>query len=81
MSDQTEHYLVEVETGRNLGPISGTMGDLEFPPQVGGWTDVLDCRHDPYSGMELEELRHFAEHVRKYFVLVDGEKLSSDDTE
>ena len=70
MSEGAKQILIEVSTGNDLGPVEGTMGDIEFPKGVLGWTDVLDCRHGRFAEMELEELRHYAEHVRKYYLLM-----------
>lgn len=54
-------------------PVTGDKGDINFPEHVRGWSDVLDCRHTPYHDKPVEELRAFARHVHKFYILVtDG---------
>ena len=62
--------MIEVDTGETFGPIAGSKGDLDFPEKVRGWSDVLDCRHKPYTDLERDALLHFAKHVNKFFLLV-----------
>lgn len=50
--------------------------DVVFPPTVNGWTDVLDCRHEPYDEKTLEENCDIAVHVRKKYILVDEDQVS-----
>ncbi len=79
MAESSKQYLVHAEEGTQFGPLSGTRGDVEFPSMVRGWSDVLDCRHKPYTGKTLAELRHFAHHVNKRFILVHEASLGSRD--
>lgn len=44
--------------------------DVYFPDGVDGWTDVLDCRVEPYTEKTLLENSIFAYHVHKKFILV-----------
>ena len=50
-----------------------------FPDFVEGWTDVLDCRHPPYTDQSLDENCEIALHVRKPYILVDPSQLEEDD--
>lgn len=75
MSENEKPQLIEVATGNNLGALDGTKGDLTFPDRVRGWADVLDCRHGRYLKMSLEDIRHEAEHVRKYYLVMHESQL------
>ncbi|MEO1271107.1 MAG: hypothetical protein AAFX99_23700 [Myxococcota bacterium] len=70
-------FVIDVNTGDRLGPFQGDKGDVDFPAQVRGWSDVLDCRHHPYADMKLDTLRHYAHHVHKFFLLVESDFLTS----
>ncbi|MBH25622.1 MAG: hypothetical protein CMH57_14460 [Myxococcales bacterium] len=70
-------FIIDVDTGEQLGPIQGDKGDVSFPERVRGWSDVLDCRHEPYQEMPLPTLRHYAHHVHKFFLLVDEGYIAS----
>jgi hypothetical protein len=50
--------------------------DVVFPPSVNGWTDVLDCRCEPYDEKSLEENCDIAAHVRKKYILVSEDQVS-----
>ena len=50
--------------------------DVVFPASVNGWTDVLDCRCEPYDEKSLEENCDIASHVRKKFILVHEDQVS-----
>ena len=69
-SDSDALFVIEVDTGETFGPITGSKGDLDFPEKVRGWSDVLDCRHKPYTDLDRDALLHFAKHVNKFFLLV-----------
>lgn len=51
--------------------------DVYFPEGVFGWSDVLDCRPEPYKNMSLEENGDFAHHVAKKFILVASSQISN----
>ena len=44
--------------------------DVFFPAGVQGWSDVLDCRPEPYKDKSVEENCNFAAHVHKKFILM-----------
>ena len=46
--------------------------DVFFPDGVRGWSDVLDCRPEPYKGKSVEENCRYAAGVHKQFILVAG---------
>lgn len=50
--------------------------DVVFPAAVNGWTDVLDCRGEPYHEKSLEENCDIASHVRKKYILVSEDQVS-----
>ena len=70
-ADTDKLYLIEVSSNEHFGPLSGSKGDIVFPEKVRGWSDVLDCRHKPSTEMDRDELVHYAEHVNKFFCLVE----------
>lgn len=76
MSESGVLYLIHHKTGERFGPLAGEKGDVAFPPQVRGWGEVLDCRHKPYTEKSIEELKHYAYHVRKDFLLIDNHHVS-----
>jgi len=79
MTEVSRQFLIHTEEGTQIGPLSGSKGDMEFPEEVRGWSDVLDCRHTPYTEKTLAELRHFAHHVNKTYILVPEAILTSDE--
>lgn len=46
--------------------------DVYFPDGVDGWTDVLDCRVEPYTEKSIRENSTFAHHVHKKYILVSA---------
>ena len=74
--------LVETRHGTHFAGVEAQGLDVDFPPEVRGWSDVLDCRDEPYtdeSTWPMERLCEFAQHVRKRFILVPQARLASDD--
>lgn len=78
MADQSL-CLYTTEDCRRFAEVEGRGGDIEFPPEVGAWTEVLDCRVEPYTEHTLDENCHLAQHVRKKYILVDEAHLSKQD--
>ncbi len=70
MADGEGLFVVKVADGEATGPLRGTRGDIEFPSEVRGWSDVLDCRLHPYNHKDIAALRHYGEHVNKLYLLV-----------
>ncbi|MCA9563196.1 MAG: hypothetical protein KC561_06890, partial [Myxococcales bacterium] len=66
---------VEVSTGRKLGKLSGSFGDLAFPEYIKGWTDSMDCRFGRYLEMDLDEMRHTAKASHKSFIVVNHDQV------
>jgi hypothetical protein len=74
-------FVVEITSGKQLGPVTGTGGDIVFPSEVrDGWSMVLDCRHEPYNEKPLTEVIHFAHHIGKDWILVPGALLEAAST-
>jgi hypothetical protein len=71
-------YLYTTEDCARFGEARGRGGDVEFPPGVHDWTDVLDCRHAPYTDKSLAENCEIAHHVRKHYILVGEEQISKE---
>ncbi len=70
MGDQL--VLIDTETHREAGEATVTDQDVDFPEFIDGWTDVLDCRHEPYTDNSIDENCELAHHVRKPYILVDS---------
>jgi len=71
MSDSSDKLaLYSVETGSKSADVTSSGLDVFFPDFVRGWSDVLDCRPEPYNEKTIEENIDFAEHVHKKFILV-----------
>jgi hypothetical protein len=75
---ETTFYLFNTEDCTRAGSAAGHAGDIEFPASVGGWTEVMDCRHAPYTDKSLAENCDIASHVRKKYILVDEAQLSNE---
>lgn len=78
-----KHFLFDVYTEERSYEVEVDNLDVYFPDVVAGWSDVLDCRPEPYSGQSIHDNCHFAQHVHKKFILVsqsqiDHEALPSD---
>lgn len=71
-------YLYTTEDCARFGEARGRGGDVEFPPAVHGWTEVLDCRVEPYTAKSLAENCDLAHHVRKKYILVGDDQLSKE---
>ena len=69
-------YLYDVETQERFGTAEVIGSDVYFPDGVRGWSDVLDCRHPPYTEKSIAENCHFAEHVHKMYIVVTPEQLA-----
>ncbi|GEM_PF-1796971 len=69
MSDMTL-YLVDSETHSLHDEASLNGQDVVFPDDINGWTDVMDCRGEPYDEKSIPENCELAHHVRKFYILV-----------
>ena len=74
----TKLYLFDTEGCTRFGEAIGRGGEVTFPPGIDAWTDVLDCRHEPYTGKSLAENCELAHHVRKKYILVGEDQLSKE---
>lgn len=75
---ESKLYLYSADECIRFGEVQGRGGDVEFPTSVRAWTDVLDCRVEPYTEHSLAENCEIAHHVRKRFILVSEEQLSKE---
>lgn len=78
MSDSGTFFLYESEAHQQVAEVESEGLDLFFPDFVDGWTDVLDCRIEPYKSNSIEENCHIAEHVRKPYILVTPAQAEAD---
>lgn len=79
MSESGTFYLYESETHSRVAEVESEGLDLFFPEFVDGWTDVLDCRIEPYTSNTIEENCHIAEHVRKPYILVSPNQAEAEE--
>lgn len=68
-------FLYESATQSRFDEATLQGQDVFFPASVRGWSDVLDCRPEPYNAQSLEENCHLAEHVHKKYILVSQAQL------
>lgn len=74
MADST-FYLFDTESYQQVDTAHGHAGDVTFPAHIGNWTEVLDCRHTPYTEQSIEENCNIARHVRKKYILINQDQL------
>lgn len=71
-------FLYDTEDCSRFCEVSGRGSDVTFPHTVHAWTDVLDCRHEPYTDKSLAENCDLALHVRKKYILVGEAQISKE---
>jgi len=72
-------FLFRASDHAQYAEVEGDRLDVFFPEDVQGWSDVLDCRVEPYTEQSIEENCHFAEHVHKKFILVTQAQIDADE--
>lgn len=70
-------YLYETKTAERDSEVELVNGEPFFPEHIRGWSDVLDCRHTPYTEKSIEENCDFADHVHKPYILVSASHLAT----
>ncbi len=70
-------FLYDTATVSQFAEVESEGLDVFFPESVRGWSDVLDCRIPPYTERTLEELCEYAFEVRKFYVLVTEDQVTS----
>lgn len=76
MAGSGKLYLYETESCTRFAEVESEGLDVFFPSAVNGWTDVLDCRISPYDSQSLEENCDYAQHVRKFYILVTESQVA-----
>ena len=71
-------YLYETDSCRQYASVQVVGLDIYFPSRVAGWTDVLDCREEPYTERSLAENCSYAVHVRKKYILVGEAQIAQE---
>lgn len=69
-------FLYSTADGSRHAEVQAAGLDVYFPPDVRGWSDVLDCRIPPYDSQSIEKNCEFATHVRKYYILVTDKQVA-----
>lgn len=69
-------YLYDATTAEQATTADSSGMDVYFPDDIDGWTDVLDCRHPPYTGQSIAENCTFAKRVNKKYILVDDSQIA-----
>ena len=77
MSDHSLH-LFDARTNEEVGIVESTGLDVFFPPEVGGWSNVLDCREEPYTETSIAENCKYALRVHKKYILVEGSQIAQE---
>lgn len=75
---QQSLYIYNARTAQQSGTAQSTGLDVFFPPSIAGWTDVLDCREEPYTERSIAENCAFALHVNKKFILVAESQIKQE---
>ena len=69
-------FLFDSASGQEVAEAKSNGLDVEFPAGI-RWSDVLDCRIEPYTSRTLEENVAFAAGVHKAFILVKESQKST----
>lgn len=77
MADK-ELYLYDARTAEQAGSAESTGLDVFFPGHIGGWTDVLDCREEPYTEQSIVENCTYALRVHKKYILVGESQIAQE---
>ncbi len=77
MSEQ-ELYLYKAKTAEQSGTAEKAGLDVYFPSDVAGWTDVLDCREEPYTEQSIAENCAYARRVHKKYILVEESQIAQE---
>jgi len=76
MSPNTLLELFETTNYGSVARVRATGLDVAFPDGI-TWSEVLDCRIEPFSSKSVEENCMFAHHVHKFYILMAGNDDSS----
>ncbi len=71
-------YLYDAHNAEQLSPIERSGLDVFFPPEIAGWTDVLDCREEPYTEQSIAENCAYALRVHKKYILVGESQIAQE---
>ena len=71
-------YLYDAKTAEEVGTVEQSGLDVFFPAHVGGWTDVLDCREEPYTDQTIAENCAYARRVHKNYILVHESQIAQE---
>ncbi len=77
MSDESL-YLYDARTAEQVTSVEKSGLDVYFPPQIAGWTDVLDCREEPYTEQSIAENCAYAQRVHKKYILVEKSQIAQE---
>lgn len=71
-------YLYDAHTAEQVATVERSGLDVYFPPEVAGWTDVLDCREEPYIEQSIAENCAYALRVHKKYILVADSQIAQE---
>ena len=71
-------YLYRSSTGDEAGEAEKSGLDVYFPSGIDGWTDVLDCREEPYTEQSIAENCAYAQRVHKKYILVHESQIAQE---
>ncbi len=75
---QPKLHLFDAKSAQEKGTVSQSGLDVHFPADVAGWTDVLDCREEPYTEQSIAENCAYAVRVHKKYILVEPEQVAQE---
>ena len=74
----TSLFLFDAKSAEESGSAEKSGLDVYFPPHIAGWTDVLDCREEPYTDQSIAENCAYAKRVNKKYILVDESQIAQE---
>lgn len=77
-SSHNQLFLYDAFSEEKLTQIEAQGLDVFFPDYIRGWSDVLDCRAEPYPSKSIHENCHFAQHVHKNYILVSASQIAKE---
>ena len=71
-------YLYDAATAEEVGTAEKSGLDIYFPAHIAGWTDVLDCREEPYTEQSIAKNCAYALRVHKKYILVHQSQIAQE---
>ncbi len=75
---ESKLHLFDAKTAQEKAEVTQAGLDVHFPADVAGWTDVLDCREEPYTEQSIAENCAYAKRVNKKYILVEPQQVAQE---